>query len=106
MTGVFLDPPYDDKERTKGLYAEDGGSMSSEVRAWAIEHGENPKLRIALCGYKGEHEMPSAWECVPWKAHGGYGSQCEGAGRANSARERIWFSPACLRPDTEQGVLL
>ena len=42
--------------------------------------------------------MPEDWECVHWKAHGGYGSQgdAEGRGRENSQREVIWFSPHCL----------
>ena len=35
---------------------------------------------------------------ICWKAKGGYGSQGNGAGRANSGRERIWFSPHCLQP--------
>jgi DNA adenine methylase len=42
------------------------------VREWAIANGGNPKLRIALCGYEGEHDMPKSWECVEWKAAGGY----------------------------------
>ena len=62
----------------------------------------NPMLRIALCGYDGEHEMPRTWECVPWKARGGYGSQGDGRGRENAARERVWFSPNCLRPVDER----
>ena len=57
-------------------------------------------MRIALCGYEGEHGMPSDWECVAWKAGGGYGSQSDGRGRENAARERIWFSKFCLKPPT------
>ena len=100
ITGVFLDPPYaDESERTDGLYAVDDGQVAHAVREWAIEWGADPRMRIALCGYEGEHAMPDGWECVPWKARGGYGSQgdAEGAGRANAGRERIWFSPHCLR---------
>ena len=100
ITGVFLDPPYaDESERTNGLYAVDDGQVAHAVREWASEWGADPRMRIALCGYEGEHAMPDGWECVPWKARGGYGSQgdAEGAGRANSGRERIWFSPYCLR---------
>ena len=41
--------------------------------------------------------MPESWECVAWKAKGGYGSQ-NADGNDNAAKERIWFSPACLRP--------
>jgi hypothetical protein len=98
-TGVFLDPPYaDEAERQEGLYAADDLSVAHAVREWAIANGDNPELRIALCGYEGEHAMPDSWECVAWKARGGYGSQSDGRGRENAARERIWFSPACLKP--------
>ncbi len=98
-TAVFLDPPYSDEAgRQSDLYATDSGTVAHDVRAWAIEHGEDPRMRIALCGYAGEHAMPGDWEEIAWKAAGGYGSQGDGAGRANSARETIWFSPHCLRP--------
>jgi len=96
-TGVFLDPPYSEGEHTV-TYSAGTGDVATDVAVWCRENGENPLLRIALCGYEGEHEMPESWECVPWKARGGYGSQGYGAGRENSARERIWFSPACLKP--------
>lgn len=98
ITGVFLDPPYaDEAGRTNDLYSQDSGSVAHDVREWAIANGDNTELRIALCGYDGEHAMPASWECIPWKARGGYGSQGDNAGRANSSRERIWFSPHCLR---------
>jgi site-specific DNA-adenine methylase len=97
-TGVFLDPPYADSEsRTEGLYATDSMDVAHQVREWAVENGGNPDLRIALCGYEGEHQMPESWACVAWKARGGYGSQGDGRGRANAGRERIWFSPHCLK---------
>lgn len=99
LTGVLLDPPYGDEERMHGLYACDSDSVAAKVREWAIENGDNPLLRIALCGYEGEHAMPDSWECVPWKNRGGYGSQGNGNGRKNAARERIWFSPHCLKTD-------
>jgi hypothetical protein len=60
-----------------------------------LENADNPGLRIALCGYADEHEMPG-WTELAWKARGGYGSQGEGRGRENADRERIWFSPHCL----------
>ena len=50
------------------------------------------------------HEMPREWECVAWKARGGYGSQSSKRGRDNANLERIWLSPACLKPET-QGLL-
>lgn len=92
MTGMFLDPPYADTAgRTTGLYAEDCLDVAHKVREWAIANGDNPLLRITLCGYEGEHVMPSTWEVHEWNAATGYG-----AGTGNGKRERIWFSPACL----------
>jgi hypothetical protein len=103
ITGVFLDPPYaDEAERTDNLYASDSGTVAHAVAAWALEWGEHRDMRIALCGYEGEHAIPASWECVEWKARGGYGSQGNGSGRENAGRERIWFSPHCLKP--KQGL--
>ena len=53
---------------------------------------------IALCGYADTWQAPAGWVAMPWKAHGGYGSQGKGRGRENAAREVVWFSPACLNP--------
>ena len=107
LTGVFLDPPYDQEGRAEVYNHED--PVSQAVREWAIEAGKSPLMRIALCGYEGEHEMPEGWSTYAWKAHGGYGSQDksggEGRGLANAHRERIWFSPACIGAQT-QGALL
>ena len=98
-TGVFLDPPYaDEADRQEGLYSADDLTVAHSVREWAIEQGSDHRMRIALCGYEGEHQMPGNWECIHWKALGGYGSQGDGRGLENSGRERIWFSPHCLRP--------
>jgi DNA adenine methylase len=95
-TAVFLDPPYAD-DRQENLYSFDGLDISGQVFDWAIQWGNDPRMRIALCGYDGEHEFPTEWECVSWKAAGGYGSQGEGRGAKNAHRERIWFSPRCLK---------
>ncbi len=97
-TGVFLDPPYLDG-RTDALYSADSLTVAHEVREWAIAHGDDPLIRIALCGYEGEHDMPGSWDCVEWKAMGGYGSQDRA--RENSSKERVYFSPHCLRPAQE-----
>ena len=97
VTGVLLDPPYaDTAERNSDLYREDSLSVAHDVREWAIANGDNPMLRIALCGYEGEHVMPAEWECVAWKAKGGYGGQSKEHDNPNAKRERIWFSPHCL----------
>lgn len=98
ITGVFLDPPYaQEANRQEELYATDDLDVAHDVREWAVQWGDDPRMRIALCGYEGEHSMPDSWESVFWKARGGYGSQGESRGRENATRERIWFSPHCLR---------
>jgi hypothetical protein len=107
LTGVFLDPPYafaDSKDRSS-VYTFEDGSVAHEVRKWAIENGDNPLLRIALCGYH-EHDgaMPDTWERFEWKANGGYGNQGDGLGRENAKRETIYFSPHCLKPMTLFGA--
>jgi DNA adenine methylase len=96
LTAVLLDPPYSTDEHA--VEYGDGHDVADAVRVWAIENGVNPMLRIALCGYEDEHDMPESWQVVEWKAQGGYGSQGDGRGRENSTRERIWFSPYCLNP--------
>jgi DNA adenine methylase len=102
MTAILLDPPYDGAEHDVG-YSAGGNDVSAGVRQWAIDNGANPLLRIALCGYEGEHAMPADWECVPWLARKGYQAIKEGEEHSGH-RERIWFSPGCQR--AEQGVLL
>lgn len=109
ICGVVLDPPYDPVAIAQGANKVDGhapsdkiynhheADVSAKVRQWAIANGDNPEFRIALCGYEGEHQMPESWECVPWKAHGGY-SRTE-RGKENRERERIWFSPYCLKSE-------
>jgi site-specific DNA-adenine methylase len=94
LTAVFLDPPY--AEGASDLYSEHDKSLSAKVREWAIANGDNPKMRIALCGYEGEHTMPPTWRTHEWKARGGYGSQREDGDNENAKRERVWFSPYCL----------
>ena len=99
-TAVLLDPPYDEKEHSVEYSAQTAG-VSAKVREWAIANGSNPLYRIALCGYEGEHQMPVDWECVAWKAAGGFGSQGNAKGRENCKRERVWFSPHCIKPNEE-----
>lgn len=91
LTGIVLDPPYaDTAKRTKGLYSKDSLHVAHDVREWAVKNGSNKKMRIVLCGYEGEHEMPKDWRVVEWNSGGGYG------GGKNRHRERLWFSPHCL----------
>ena len=95
LTAVLLDPPYDQSERA-AVYAVETDA-AHRARAWAVENGANPLLRIALCGYD-SIAMPEGWQMLRWKAAGGYGSQGKGRGRENAVREVVWFSPHCLNP--------
>ena len=98
VCGVFLDPPYStEANRDMGCYRVDSGSVAHAVREWAIAHGDDPRLRICLCGYEGEHKMPATWEKVAWKAAGGMANQGNNQGKINAYRERLWFSPHCLK---------
>ncbi len=108
---MFLDPPYAaEANRKSDLYAVDDLSISHRVRSWCLEMGGDKRIRICLAGYAGEgHETLEAagWEVIEWKARGGYGSQGNGmdtAGRDNSANERLWFSPHCLKIEADEGM--
>lgn len=94
--GVFLDPPYALDERAD-VYACESGAATDALQ-WCRDNGGNPALRIVLAGYAGEHDdlESGGWRVKAWKARGGYGSQGEGRGRDNSARERLWLSPHCM----------
>jgi hypothetical protein len=102
-TGIFLDPPYGHGAgRNMKLYAVDSGDVAADVRRYCLERGGDPAMRICLAGYAGEgHEVleKHGWECVAWKAAGGYGNRSD-VGKENAAKERLWFSPHCVEPRT------
>jgi DNA adenine methylase len=102
LTGVFLDPPYGEKaNRDAALYTQDSLTVADDVRTWCIQNEDHKLMRIALCGYVGEHEelQEHGWDAYYWSAQGGYGNQSQGRGRDNAKREVIWFSPHCLKAD-------
>lgn len=95
ITGVFLDPPYTaEANRANDLYAVDDLTVGHEVRRWAVEHGDDPSFRIALCGFEGEYKLPKRWTQIAWTSRG--------SSKQNQGRERIWFSPYCLK--TRQAI--
>lgn len=99
--GIFLDPPYSaEANRDMGCYATDCGEVAHKVREWCREHGDDPRLRIILCGYEGEHdELESmGWRVVAWETKGGMANTAKKDTQAkiNAGRERMWLSPACL----------
>lgn len=100
LTAVFLDPPYATEKRDS-VYCEDSFTVAHDVRKWCIENGDNPLLRIALCGYDEHSELEAhGWTPFYWKANGGYANQgsAESQGKKNKLAETIFFSPHCLKP--------
>ena len=101
LTAVFLDPPY-----TKGDMDYSAGGMgqgiADDVRAWCAANGNNPQLRIVLCGHAGEHDalLAQGWHTRTWKAGGGYARTDEAI--ANRQSETLWCSPHCV---PERGVV-
>lgn len=105
--GILLDPPYGatgDGDYDTAVYA--GGvdlSLAASVRATALELGSNPRFRIALCGYEGEHNEleDHGWTKQGWKTSGGMARLGNGDTRGveNADKERVWFSPHCIAPD-------
>lgn len=97
ITGVFLDPPYEHAGRVKKIYQQDH-DIFSQVCKWAIENGDNPKMRVVLCGYEGDYNIPDSWQNFCWKTNGGMANQAlgESRGKNNKTEEVIWFSPYCL----------
>ncbi len=101
LTAVFLDPPY-----TKGAMDYSAGGMgqgiADDVRVWCAANGNNPQLRIVLCGHAGEHDalLQQGWHIRTWTAGGGYARTDEAV--ANRKSETLWCSPNCV---PERGVV-
>ncbi len=85
---IFFDPPYlHATGRSPRLYAHESPDVADWVKKWAVARAQtHPKLRIALCGWQAEHDMPPDWEQFKWRTNMG-------------ASERIWFSPNCIKPE-------
>jgi DNA adenine methylase len=96
---VFIDPPYPHDGRSVRIYADDDVEVWARAQRWAIEHGDDPDLRIALCGYEGA-EMPPGWRCFAWRGRRGYA----GDDNDNRDKERIWFSKHCLPYERQRGL--
>jgi len=93
--GVYLDPPYTDG--TMDTYGErHDATPALESAQWAVEHGDDPAMRIIYSGYEGTVEFPDTWRVIEWKASEGYGRTGGTTGRENAHRERLWLSPHCL----------
>ena len=102
LAGLVLDPPYlDGFGSDDGSTYTGGGNVARDVETWCRENGHREQLRIVLCGYAGNYDLPG-WRVVQWKAAGGYGATDDA--KANSAREMLWLSPACLGEPEQLGL--
>lgn len=101
LCGMFFDPPYAVSDRDTAVYHQDSTSVAKDVRKWILERGNNKNYRIVYAGYdvEGAELEAAGWSVHKWKAGGGYSSTSRNGnhtqGKANSKRERIWFSPYC-----------
>jgi DNA adenine methylase len=82
-TAIFLDPPYRSYEKLYG----DAAPVADEVEAWAREHDD---LRIALCGHRGDYDLPG-WTIQEWSR-----GRLTYGGAKTTDQECVWYSPACL----------
>jgi hypothetical protein len=67
------------------------------VWRWAVENGDDPQLRIAVCGYEDGRAVPPGWSAMRWTARKGYQATEEAID--NPTREIIYFSPHCITPE-------
>lgn len=100
--GIFLDPPYADTADRSDLYSHESFTVAHDVAAWALEAGKNPRNRIVLAGYDGEHGSKFAdagWTEHEWFTKGYLkgGMAQQGKDGTQQKRERLWSSPHCLR---------
>ena len=67
LTAVFLDPPYTNGDMDYGAGGM-GLGIADAVREWCAANGNDPKLRIVLCGHAGEHDalLLQGWHIRTW----------------------------------------
>jgi hypothetical protein len=89
-TAIFLDPPY---RAYEAVYAH-STPVADAVADWARD---NAHLRIALCGQRGDYDLPG-WDIVEWSR-----GRLTYSGNKTTDLECVWYSPACL-PPIQQGL--
>jgi hypothetical protein len=93
LTGVVLDPPYGEGAMEYSGQGNADKAIAADVWAWAMANGDDPQLRIAVCGYDDGRETPPGWSLMRWTARKGY--QATEEATDNPSRECVWFSPHC-----------
>jgi len=85
-------PPYKAFEKLYGV----SDPVAAECEAWARG---NAGLRVALCGHRGDYDLPG------WTEHEWDRGRLTYSGGETTAKECIWFSPACLSLVPAQSAL-
>ena len=79
---VLCDPPY----KKPGKKYANGTFDYAPLLKRCVELGRHKNIRIALCGYVGDYNMPEDWKVDPcFKTAGGH--------------ETVWYSPGCKKPE-------
>lgn len=94
VTALLLDPPYGEGEQEYSAGGNGDGQIAADVWDWAVANGNDPLLRIAVCGYEDGRAIPPGWSALRWTARKGY--QVTEDAVQNPRREVVWFSPACV----------
>lgn len=109
--GIFFDPPYGSLSGRFQTYIKDSFDVAGDVRRFCLERGNEEWLRIALCGFVGEHDqemLDAGWKPYYWRNTGGLSALHKNSDNKALHKRRdevIWFSPHCLNQDqTESGV--
>lgn len=92
--GVFFDPPYPDEVLDYGA----DPKCARDVEEWCRANGDDPRIRIVLCGHVGDYELPG-WRVVNWGGSRGWGRTRRGD------NEAIWISPHCLKAGNQLSFL-
>jgi len=82
-TAIFFDPPYKAFEQLYGVKE----SVAAAVEQWARD---NSQFRIALCGHRGDYDLPG-WDAWAWSR-----GRLTYSGGKTTAEECVWYSPACV----------
>lgn len=94
-TGVFFDLPYPGEAIDYGAEPD----VARKAEAWCRENGDDPALRIVMCGHVGDYDLPG-WRTVNWGGSRGWGRSKRGE------NECLWFSPHCLSVEGERQASL
>ena len=97
IIGIFLDPPYrlSQGNRSKNIYQSDYDGSASDDAAeesyrWAVENGNDERLRIAFCCRHGDFPLPDGWTSSIRKFPG-----VKDAKRREKHQDEVMFSPHC-----------